>query len=285
MAQIIDGKAMAKRIKAEIAAGVSRLKEKAQITPKLTVVLVGDDPASQIYVRNKERGAEEVGMSSETRRIPSSIKGKQLIEIIGQLNRDKSVHGILVQLPLPNGLSESEVIEAIDPAKDVDGLHPFNMGRLLRGNNPPFISCTPQGIMEMILSTGVEIKGKEAVIVGRSNIVGKPVALLLLQQHATVTICHSRTRDLGEVTRRGEILVAAVGSPGLIRGDMVRQGALVIDVGMNRIGERLLGDVDFETAKDRASYITPVPGGVGPMTITMLLKNTLKAAEMAAGEK
>ncbi len=266
----------------EQAAAVSAAKERGGVVPKLVVVLVGEDPASQIYVRNKERACAEVGVLSEVRRIPATIKERELIDIIHQLNHDKTNHGILVQLPLPNGINELAVLNEISPEKDVDGLHPMNMGKLLKGEDPLFIPCTPQGILELILSTGVEIKGKEAVVVGRSNIVGKPAAILLLQNHATVTICHSRTRDLGEVTRRAEILIAAVGSPGIIRGDMVRKGAVVIDVGSNKVGERLVGDVDFDSVKEVAGYITPVPGGVGPMTIAMLLKNTLKAAKVRA---
>ena len=279
MAEIIDGKGIAKRIRAEVADQVKKLKENKGLVPKLCVVLVGEDPASQIYVRNKERACAEAGISSETRRIPASIKQERLIDLIKGLNKDRSVHGILVQLPLPKDLDSTTVLNEIFPEKDVDGLHPLNMGKLLKGENPLFIPCTPQGIMELILSTGTEIKGKEAVVVGRSNIVGKPVSILLLQKHATLTICHSRTRDLGEVTRRADILVAAVGSAQIVHGGMVKEGAVVIDVGMNRVGEKLVGDVDFDGAKKRAAYITPVPGGVGPMTIAMLLKNTLLAAQ------
>jgi len=282
VAQIIDGRAIAKRLREEVAEEIKALKEKGSGVPKLVVVLAGDDPASQVYVRNKEKACAEVGLLSEVRRIPSTVKEKELIDIVRQLNKDKAIQGILVQLPLPSGISELAVLNEISPEKDVDGLHPMNMGKLLKGENPLFIPCTPQGIIELVLSTGIEIKGKEAVVVGRSNIVGKPVALLLLQNHATVTICHSRTRDLGEVTRRAEILVVAVGSPGIVRGDMVRKDAVVIDVGSNRVGEKLVGDVDFDSAKEAAGYITPVPGGVGPMTIAMLLKNTLKAAKVRA---
>lgn len=279
MAQIIDGRGIAKRIRDEVAVEIRGLREKGKEIPKLVVVLAGDDPGSQVYVRNKEKACAEVGIPSEVRRIPPSVKEKELIDVVRQLNRDSSVHGILVQLPLPGGIDEKKVLNEISPEKDVDGLHPLNMGKLFKGEEPLFVPCTPQGIMELILSTGIAIKGKEAVVVGRSNIVGKPVSILLLQNHATVTICHSRTRDLGEVTRRAEILVAAVGSPGIIRGEMVREGAVVIDVGMNRVGEKLVGDVDFEAAKDRAGFLTPVPGGVGPMTIAMLLRNTLKAVQ------
>lgn len=279
MVQIIDGKAIAMKIREGIAEEVKKLKDSKGIIPKLCVVLVGDDPASQVYVRNKEKACAKAGMISDTRRLPSTIKQKELIDIVKSLNPDKSVHGILVQLPLPKGLDPIAALNEISPEKDVDGLHPLNMGKLLRGDDPLFLPCTAHGIMELILSTGVEIKGKEAVVVGRSNIVGKPVALLLLQQHATVTICHSRTSDLGEVTRRADILVASVGSPGIIHGDMVKKGAVVIDVGVNRVGDKLVGDVDFDGAKEKAAYITPVPGGVGPMTIAMLLKNTLLAAK------
>ena len=279
MAEIIDGKSIAKRIRGEVAAEVEKLKKGRGINPKLCVVLVGEDPASQIYVRNKEKACAEAGIASETRRIPSSIKGKELIDLVRGLNKDKSVHGILVQLPLPKGLDAIKVLNEISPYKDVDGLHPLNMGKLLKGEDPLFVPCTPQGIIELVLSTGTEIKGKEAVVVGRSNIVGKPVSLLLLQRHATVTICHSRTKDLGEVTRRADILVAAVGSPRIVHGDVVKAGAVVIDVGMNRVEGKLVGDVDFEAARSSAAYVTPVPGGVGPMTIAMLLKNTLVAAQ------
>ena len=283
MGQIIDGKSIAKKIREEVALGVAKIKTEKGITPKLCVVLVGEDPASLVYVGNKEKACAEVGMLGETRRIPSSIKGKELIDIIRTLNNDRSIHGILVQLPLPKGSSAEEAVNEISPEKDVDGLHPLNMGKLLKGERPLFLPCTPQGIMELILSTGAEIKGKEVVVVGRSNIVGKPIALLLLQEHATVTICHSRTKDLGAVTRRADILVASVGSPRIIRGDMVKPGAVVIDVGMNRIEGKLVGDVDYEGVKDKASFITPVPGGVGPMTIAMLLKNTLNAAGASRG--
>lgn len=279
MAEIIDGKAIAKRIRGEAAREVEKLKSISRIPPKLCVVLVGDDPASQIYVRNKEKACAEVGIASETLRNPASIKEEQVIDLVRRLNKDKSVHGILVQLPLPKEIDPVKVLNEISPSKDVDGLHPLNMGKLLRGEDPLFIPCTPQGIIELILSTGTEIRGKEAVVVGRSNIVGKPVSLLLLQRHATLTICHSRTQDLGVVTRRADILVASVGSPRVIHGDMVKEGAVVIDVGVNRVEGKLVGDVDFEEARDKAAFISPVPGGVGPMTIAMLLKNTLLAVQ------
>ncbi len=278
MGQIIDGKGIAKGFRDQVAEGVKKLKAGRGVVPKLSVVLVGDDPGSQVYVRNKEKACADVGMLSEVHRFEGTIGQKELVALVRRLNNDKSVHGVLVQLPLPKNLDSVEVLNEISPAKDVDGLHPLNMGKLLRGEGPLFVPCTPQGIVELILSTGEEFKGKEAVVVGRSNIVGKPVALLLLQRHATVTICHSRTRDLGEVTRRADILVAAVGSPRIIHGDMVKGGAVVIDVGTNRVESKLVGDVDFDAVRDKASFITPVPGGVGPMTIAMLLKNTLAAA-------
>ncbi len=280
MAQIIDGKLVAAKIRDEVREEVKRFVVKKGVAPKLTVVLVGDDPASQIYVRNKERGCADVGMTSEVRRLPAATKQSELIDVVRQLNGDRSVHGILVQLPLPSGLDERVVLDEIDPRKDVDGLHPLNMGKLLKGDESGFVACTPQGIIELILSTGTEIQGKEAVVVGRSNIVGKPVAILLMQRNATVTVCHSRTRDLGEVTRRADILVAAVGSPQIVHGTMIKPGAVIIDVGTNRVGEKLVGDVDFQSALERAEFITPVPGGVGPMTIALLLKNTLKAARL-----
>jgi methylenetetrahydrofolate dehydrogenase (NADP+) / methenyltetrahydrofolate cyclohydrolase len=282
MAQIIDGKEIAAKVREEVKEGVRKLISKTRVTPKLTVVLVGDDPASQIYVRNKERGCSDVGIISEVRRMPPTTKQAELINVVKRLNQDKSVHGILVQLPLPAGLKEQAVLDEIDPRKDVDGLHPLNMGKLLKGDDSGFVACTPQGIIELILSTGTEIQGKEAVVVGRSNIVGKPVAILLLQRNATVTMCHSRTKDLGEVTRRADILIAAVGSPQIIHGAMIKQGALIVDVGTNRVSEKLVGDVDFRSAEERAGFITPVPGGVGPMTIAFLLKNTLKAARLLA---
>lgn len=279
MVQIIDGKGIAKQVRAGVAEEVEIITREKGIKPKLCVVLVGEDPGSQIYVRNKEKACAEVGIEGETRWLPASTDEKQLLALIKTLNKDKNVDGILVQLPLPRGLDATVILNEISPEKDVDGLHPMNMGKLLKGEDALFIPCTPQGIIELILSTGTEIKGKEAVVAGRSNIVGKPVALLLLQRHATVTICHSRTADLGGVCRRADILVAAVGSPAIIHGEMVKEGAVVIDVGMNRVGEKLVGDVDFDTVSQKAGFITPVPGGVGPMTIAMLLKNTLLAAK------
>lgn len=283
MAMIIDGKAMAMGIRKEVAEKVADLKKTTGVEPKLTVVLIGEDPASTIYVKNKEKACKETGINAETIRFPAEIKEEEVVAAVKEINRQKETHGILVQLPIPKHISEEKIIEAISPEKDVDGLHPNNLGRLLKGGLPWFVSCTPMGIMEMVLSTGVEIKGKEAVVVGRSNMVGKPTALLLLARHATVTICHSRTTDLKEVCKRADILVGAVGKPELIKGDWIKKGAVVIDVGINRSEKGLVGDVDFKQAKEVAGYISPVPGGVGPMTIAMLLKNTLTSAARSAG--
>ena len=279
MGIIIDGKLEAQKVREGLKQRVADIVKKRGRAPKLCVVLVGDDPASQAYVRNKEKGCEALGMISEVQRIPATIKEKELIDLVFHLNKDKTIDGLLVQLPLPKHINTEAVLSQVSPEKDVDGLHPLNMGLLLRGEQNGLVACTPQGIMHLILSTGCDLVGKNAVVVGRSNIVGKPVALLLLQKHATVTICHSRTNDLGEVCRRADVLVAAVGSPGIIQGDMLKPGAVVIDVGTNRVGDKWVGDVDFESAKEKAGFITPVPGGVGPMTIAMLLKNTLLAAE------
>lgn len=277
-ASIIDGKAVSKLLRKEITEGVEMIKAEKGITPGLAVVLVGDDPASQTYVRNKEKSCIKVGMHSEVHRLPAETSEEELLKLVDQLNKDPKLHGILVQLPLPRHIDENKIIEAIDPAKDVDGFHPVNAGRLLIGQDS-FLPCTPFGIMELLKQENVELKGKHAVVVGRSNIVGKPIALLLLQEHATVTICHSRTADLGAMTRQADVLVVAVGRPNFITGDMIKPGAVVIDVGINRVEDGLVGDVDYESAKEVAGKITPVPGGVGPMTITMLLRNTLLAAE------
>jgi methylenetetrahydrofolate dehydrogenase (NADP+)/methenyltetrahydrofolate cyclohydrolase len=241
-------------------------------------VLVGDDPASHIYVSNKEKACAEVGIISDAHKLPANTKESDLMNLVDKLNKDKTVHGILVQLPMPDHIVEENVINSISPAKDVDGLSISNMGLLVKGEGDPLIPCTPQGVMDLIHSTGIEVKGKHAVVVGRSNLVGKPAAILLLREHATVTQCHSRTVDLGFVTRQADILVAATGKPKMITADMIKPGAVVIDVGTVRTATGLSGDVDFEKAKDVAGFITPVPGGVGPMTIAMLLKNTLKAA-------
>lgn len=276
-AQLLDGKAMSEELRAEIARKVAALKERG-VTPGLAVILVGDDPASQIYVRNKGIGCEKTGMHSVTIRMPEDTTQQALEDQIRALNADPAIHGILVQLPLPSHLDEAAALAAIAPEKDVDGFHVQNAGRLLCGL-PGVVACTPKGAMEMIRRTGVSLSGKEAVVVGRSNIVGKPMAMLLLQANCTVIMCHSRTADLASHTRRADILVAAVGKPGFITADMVKPGAIVIDVGINRVDGRVVGDVDFEHVKDVAGWITPVPGGVGRMTITMLLQNTLEAAE------
>lgn len=276
-AKIIDGKALAAKVREEVAAEVEALRGRG-VVPTLRVILVGENPASQVYVRNKEKAARRVGIDAQTLRLPESVSQEELLALIRQLNEDPEVHGILVQLPLPGHISQEAVTLAIAPEKDVDGFHPYNLGRLLMGS-PTFVPCTPAGILRLLDETGVELKGKEAVVVGRSVIVGKPTALLLLSRHATVTLAHSRTRDLAEVTRRADVLVVAVGRARLIRPEMVKPGAVVIDVGINRTeGGTLVGDVDFERVREVASAITPVPGGVGPMTVAMLLKNTTLAA-------
>ncbi len=282
MAAIIDGNEISRAIREEIHRETLVLKESKGVTPGLAVVLVGEDPASQIYVRRKGKACAEVGFLSREFRLSRETREDQLLELVRQLNGDPAIHGILVQLPLPGQIRTQAVIEAIDPAKDVDGFHPVSVGRLVAGN-PGHVACTPKGIVELLDRTGIGIEGSEAVIVGRSNIVGKPLAILLLARHATITICHTRTRRLPEVTRRADILVAAAGSPEMISGEMVKEGAAVIDVGMNRLPDgRLVGDVAFAEVAPRAAYITPVPGGVGPMTIAMLLRNTIEAARRAS---
>lgn len=279
MAQIISGKEVALRVREKIKNEVAELVNKTGKRPGLAVIIVGEDPASQVYVKNKAKGCEEVGFHSEVYRLPEQTEMAELLALVDKLNNDKNIHGILCQLPLPKHLDETEVILAIDPSKDVDAFHPVNTGKIMIGNYS-FLPCTPAGVMELIASTGVDIAGKECVVVGRSNIVGKPQAMLLLQKNGTVTICHSKTKNLKETTKRADILVVAVGRPNFITGDMIKEGAIVVDVGINR-GEdgKLVGDVHFESAEKVASYITPVPGGVGPMTITMLLQNTLTAAK------
>ena len=279
MAQIIDGKAIARGIQKEVKEEIEGLKRRWGIVPGLGVVLVGDDPASHLYVRNKEKACKEVGIQSDEHLLPALVSEKELLALIHNLNRKKEIHGILVQLPLPAHIQAEKILQAVSPQKDVDGFHPVNQGLLLLGAQG-LRPCTPMGIMRLIDSVGCDPKGKNAVVVGRSNIVGKPVALMLLERHATVTLCHSRTAHLKDEVARGEILVVAVGKAGLVRGDWVRPGAVVIDVGSNRIpGGKFVGDVEFESAKERASWISPVPGGVGPMTICMLLFNTLRAAK------
>lgn len=278
-ATIIDGKKIAKGIREEIARDVKNLTDQG-ITPGLAVVLVGENPASQVYVRRKRLACEKAGIKSISHDLPASTTTKELLRLIHELNIDRDVHGILVQLPLPDHIDEATIIAAIDPFKDVDGFHPLNAGKLFIGE-PSLKPCTPSGIMALIDSLNTEIRGMNAVVVGRSNIVGKPMAIMLLEHHATVTICHSRTEHIDRIIRGADIVVAAVGKKHFIRGDWIKPGAIVIDVGMNRGDDgKLTGDVDFDSAKERASAITPVPGGVGPMTIALLLKNTVRAARV-----
>jgi 5,10-methylene-tetrahydrofolate dehydrogenase/Methenyl tetrahydrofolate cyclohydrolase len=280
MAEIIDGKKVSEHIRKEIAEEVEKLQNETGITPGLAAVLVGENPASQVYVRNKRKACGEVGIYSEEYKLPEETTEDELLSLIRRLNEDEKIHGILVQLPLPKQINEAKILRTVSPLKDVDGFHPENVGLLVEGN-PRFISCTPHGIIKLLDYYGIEIQGKEAVVVGRSNIVGKPVSLLLLHRHATVTICHSRTKPLEEVTRRADILVAAIGRAKFITENMVKEGAVVIDVGINRLPDgKLVGDVDFEGVREKASLITPVPGGVGPMTIAMLLWNTLSPAKI-----
>jgi methylenetetrahydrofolate dehydrogenase (NADP+) / methenyltetrahydrofolate cyclohydrolase len=293
-AELIDGNAIARSIRDEVALDVAKLVARG-ITPGLAVVLVGDDPASEVYVRNKGRACDEAGMHSVTINMPATTTQQELLAQLKRLNDDPAIHGILVQMPLPKHLDAEVVIRSILPAKDVDGFHPVNVGKNLIGDRDGFVPCTPAGVQEMLARSGTETKGKECVIVGRSNIVGKPMMALMVQNgpnaNATVTVCHSATRDLKEHTLRADILIVAAGKPKMVTGDMVREGAVVIDVGINRIvdpsttsGFRLVGDVDFASARERASKITPVPGGVGPMTIAMLLKNTVRAAGQSAAQ-
>ncbi|MHB1400144.1 MAG: bifunctional methylenetetrahydrofolate dehydrogenase/methenyltetrahydrofolate cyclohydrolase FolD [Trichloromonadaceae bacterium] len=278
MEKILDGKLIAGQLRETIAADVRELKGRG-VTPGLAVVLVGEDPASRVYVSMKEKACEQAGIFSDEHKLPAETSQAQLLALIDELNRDCRIDGILVQLPLPKHIDESKVLEAISPHKDVDGFHPYNVGRLVTGK-PLFQPCTPYGVMKMLEVAGVDLSGKEVVVVGRSNIVGKPVALMCLAKHATVTLCHSRTRDLAEKVARADVVIAAVGVPEMIKGAWIKPGAVVIDVGVNRVGEKkLVGDVEFEAARDRASLITPVPGGVGPMTITMLLYNTVEGAK------
>jgi methylenetetrahydrofolate dehydrogenase (NADP+)/methenyltetrahydrofolate cyclohydrolase len=283
MAEIIDGKEVSQHIRKEVSEEVRKLKEETGIVPGLAAVLVGDNAASEIYVRNKRKACGEAGIYSEEYKLPEETTEGDLLSLIKKLNEDEKIHGILVQLPLPKHINEAKILRAVSPSKDIDGFHPENVGYLVEGN-PRFIPCTPHGIIRLLDYYKIEIQGKEAVVVGRSNIVGKPVSLLLLHRHATVTICHSRTKPLEDVTRRADILVAAMGRANFITGDMVKQGVVVIDVGINRNPDgKLTGDVDFEKVKEKASYITPVPGGVGPMTIAMLLWNTWSSAKNSKG--
>ena len=281
MATIIDGKAVSAAVRAEVAQDVQQLREKG-ITPGLAVIIVGDDPASRIYVNNKRKACAEVGIYSEEFSLPADTSQDELLALVQSLNGRSDINGILCQLPLPGDLSDKAVIEAISPIKDVDAFHAFNVGKIMIGDYD-YLPCTPAGVMELIHSAGVSVSGKECVVIGRSNIVGKPMAMLLLHENGTVTVCHSRTKDLAEVTRRADILVSAVGRAKFVTADMVKPGAVVIDVGMNRDENgKLCGDVDFAAVEPVASYITPVPGGVGPMTITMLMKNTLTSAQKKA---
>ncbi|MBO5415507.1 MAG: bifunctional methylenetetrahydrofolate dehydrogenase/methenyltetrahydrofolate cyclohydrolase FolD [Clostridia bacterium] len=279
MAKIIDGKAISAQIRSEIKEKTAEFAAKNGFRPGLAVIIVGSDPASQVYVRNKRRACDEVGFYSEAYELPEQTTQEELMALVDKLNADEKIHGILCQLPLPRHLDENEVILRIDPAKDVDAFHPYNVGKIMIGDYD-FLPCTPAGVMALLDRSGIEISGKECVVVGRSNIVGKPQAMLLLHANGTVTVCHSRTKNLAEVCRRADILVAAIGKADFFTADMVKEGAVVIDVGMNRRADgKLTGDVDFASVEPKASYITPVPGGVGPMTITMLMQNTLTAAE------
>ena len=283
-AQLIDGNALSKQLRAQVAADTAQLKAQG-LTPGLAVVLVGDNPASQVYVRNKVKACEEAGLHSVLEKYDASMSEADLLARVEALNNDASIHGILVQLPLPAHIDAQKVIEAISPAKDVDGFHIASAGALMTGM-PGFWPCTPYGCMKMLESIGYDLKGKHAVVIGRSNIVGKPMALMLLQKDATVTVAHSRTQNLKALTLQADVIVAAVGKRNVLTADMVKPGAVVLDVGMNRNDEgKLCGDVDFEGVKEVAGYITPVPGGVGPMTITMLLVNTLESAQRALSEK
>ena len=292
-AEIIDGKKISAEIKEEVKAEVAKFKEQIGKVPGLAVILVGEDPASKVYVRNKGRACEAIGIYSEQNTLDPSISQQELVDKVKQLNDDSKIDGILVQSPLPEGLDEMGVVNNIDPSKDVDGFHPKNVGKLLIGEDT-FVSCTPAVVQQLLIRSGVEIEGKHVVIVGRSNIVGKPVTALLMQKkngaNATVTVCHSRTPDLGAMTRQADIIIAAIGRPRIITADMVSEGAVVIDVGINRVedaskksGYRLVGDVDYEAVSQKASKITPVPGGVGPMTIAMLMYNTLKSFKIRNG--
>ncbi len=293
-ARIISGIEVAKEIREEIKKDVENLKSRFNITPGLVTIIVGEDPASVSYVTAKQKTAKDLGFYSVQENLPQDIDKIELLSLIDRYNKEENIHGILVQLPLPHHINEKEVIYAIDPDKDVDGFHPVNMGRLVIGE-PLFYPCTPYGIQQLLIKSGVETEGAEVVVVGRSNIVGKPIAIMLCQKakgaNATVTICHTATKDLAAHTKRADILIVALGSPGAITADMVKEGAIVIDVGVNRIGTtpegkaKLCGDVDFESVKDKASAITPVPGGVGPMTITMLMLNTLNAAKRSVAGK
>ena len=281
--QIIDGKKVSAEVKEQVRKQVEELKAAHGITPGLAVVIVGDDPASRVYVNNKKKACEVVGFKSEEYALPAETTQEELLALVKKLNNKADINGILVQLPLPKHLDDKAVIEAINPQKDVDAFHAVNVGKIMLGEYD-FLPCTPAGVMEMLHSYDIQVSGKNCVVIGRSNIVGKPMAMLLLHENGTVTICHSRTQNLAEVCARADILVAAVGKPKFVTADMVKEGAVVIDVGMDRDENgKLCGDVDFENVKDKCSYITPVPGGVGPMTIATLMKNTLKACKLQNG--
>lgn len=285
MAKIIDGKAISKQIREEIAANRAEFTAKSGITPGLAVIIVGEDPASQVYVRNKRRACDEVGFYSESYELPANTTQEELEALVDKLNKDDNIHGILVQLPLPKHLDETRVLLKIDPEKDVDAFHPYNVGKIMIGDYS-FLPCTPAGVMALIERSGIEVCGKKCVVIGRSNIVGKPMAMLLLHSHGTVTICHSRTQNLASICKDADILVAAIGKADFVGADMIKEGAVVIDVGMNRRADgKLTGDVNYAEVEPLASYITPVPGGVGPMTITMLMQNTLTAAKNKAARK
>ncbi len=279
MGEVLDGRALAARIRKEVREEVLAFTERHGVAPCLVAILVGNDPASSLYVRNKAKAATQVGIRSETFHLPAETSQEELLRLVDELNRRTDVHGILPQMPLPAHLDPEAVFERLDPRKDVDGLSPDNVGRLALGR-PRLVPCTPLGILALVRETGRSLEGACAVVVGRSNLVGKPTAHLLLTEHATVTLCHSRTRDLGRHTREADVLVAAVGRPRLVTAEMVKPGAVVIDVGITRDGGRVLGDVDFDAVRDVAGWITPVPGGVGPMTVAMLLRNTLQAARI-----
>lgn len=280
-AQIIDGKAIANKLKLQIRQEVDQLKAQG-IQPGLAAVLVGDNPASMIYVRNKRKACDEVGIYSEEHRLPEQTKQEDLLNLIESLNSNPKIHGILIQLPLPKQINTDRVLNAVSLAKDVDGLHPYNVGRLTMGT-PQFVPCTPAGVIAMLDEYKIPIEGRRAVIVGRSNLVGRPLSLLLMHRHATITVCHSRTKEIGAICREGDILVAAMGKPKFITAEMVKKGAVVVDVGINRLETgQLVGDVDFESVSKKAGWITPVPGGVGPMTVVMLMYNTLQSARRSA---
>ena len=289
-AVIMDGKAISKEIQAEIATEVASFIEQSGVTPCLAAVLVGDDPASEVYVRNKHRACERVGIASQMHKLPASTSQDELLQLISQLNDQDEVHGILIQLPLPDSIDTLQVLDAVEPGKDVDAFHPENVGLISQGR-PRFLPCTPHGVQQILDRCGIEMSGKHAVIVGRSDIVGKPMSMLLTAKNstrgpqaanATVTLCHSRTQNLNEVCRSADVIVAAIGVPKFITADMVKPGAVVVDVGINRTDDGLCGDVDFDTVQEVAGHLTPVPGGVGPLTVTMLMYNTLDAAKLMA---